>query len=348
MVIPKFREEKDAIPIEKFTIDCSSYNLGPSPDAEIKDRMEEMYDKMGVVRLTNTGLTEVDHMKNYAQVVVKEPMEYEGGANPREGIQKNVYEVGAPNDAWLHYHHEMAYNEHSMENIAFASVKAPVGKGDTYLSENLMVTDYLMETDFGKKLKELGVCYIRCMTDREAYKGEGWAQGRPVYNHWQLSLGAETPEEAEAKANECGLGVEWIQDPMMDNSHRYMKTKYVADAFEYCPHNGRNVLYSSIADHSMWFDTWQGMDTVPPAKRPLHMTFGDGTPFTVEELRLWTSLYDRGGIRIQWQKGDIAAFCNYRFAHGRPAFDLLPYEERQIAVMLGKKFQRVGAVEGAW
>lgn len=78
------------------------------------------------------------------------------------------------------------------------------------------------------------------------------------------------------------------------------------------------------------------------------MTFGDGSPFSVEELRLWTGLYDRGGIKVPWQMGDIVAFCNYRFAHGRPAFDLLPHEQREVGVILGKKFQRVGAVEGAW
>jgi len=348
LVIPKFREDKDAVPLEKFTIDCSTRKLGPEPPSELKEQMEELYNDLGVVRLTNTGLTEMDHMRNYGQVIVKEQMKYEGGANPRHGITTNVYEVGAPTDSWLHYHHEMAYNQHSMENLAFSSIKSPVGKGDTYLSENLMVTDWLLETDFGKKLKDLGVIYIRCLTDRDAYKGQGWAEGRPVYNHWQLSFGVETPEEAEVKAAECGLGVEWMTDPLMEDSKRYMKTTFVTSAFEYCPAVGRNVLYSSIADHNMWFDTWQGVATVDPVKRPLQMTFGDGTPFTLEELRQWTALYDRGGIRVQWTEGDVVAFCNYRFAHGRPAFDLLPGEERQIGVMLGKKFQRIGPVEDAW
>lgn len=347
-VIPYFREKHDAVPLEKFTIDCSPYKLGSSDDADLAERMEELYKDMGVVRLVNTRLSEVDDMRKYAQVVIQEQMNYEGGANPREGIATNVYEVGAPHDAWLHYRHEMAYNQHSMENLAFCSLKAPVGKGDSYLSENLLVTDELMNTDLGRKLKDLGVCYIRCLIDREAYQGQGWQEGQAVYNHWQLSFGVETPEEAETKAHECGLSVEWITDPLKETSKRYMKTKYITSAFEYCPAVGRNVLFSSIADHNMWFDTWRGVDTVPPEKRPLQMTFGDGSPFTVDELRAWTALYDKGGIRVRWQTGDILAFCNYRFAHGRPAFDLRPWEERQIGVILGKKFQRVGARLDAW
>jgi len=347
-VIPHFREETDFVPVEKFTIDCSEYKLDSTPDPELRERMEEMYKDVGVVRLTNTRLRDVEHMKNYASVIVKEPMPYEGGANPREGIANNVFEVGAPNDAWLHYHHEMAYNNHSMENLAFCSVKTPLGKGDTYLSENTSVTEDILATEFGRKLKDLGVRYVRCMTDKEAYDGQGWAQGKAVYNHWQLSMGANDPEQAKANAEECGLSVEWVTDPLMPDSHRYMKTSFVTSAFEYCPHVDRNVLFSSIADHNMWFDSWQGVDQVPPAKRPLQMTFGDGSPITLDELRLWTKLYAKGGTRVQWEVGDILAFCNYRFAHGRPAFDLRPYEERQVGVMLGKKFQRVGQLPDAW
>lgn len=347
-VIPHFREEKDFVPLEKFTIDCSEYEPDIAPSPELEERMQDMYKTVGAVRLTNTRLKDITAMNNYGRVIVKSPMKYEGGANPREGIAPNVYEVGAPSDSWLHYHHEMAYNQHSMENLAFCSIKAPLGKGDTYLSENISVTDELLKTELGRKLKDLGVIYIRCLTDSEAYKGQGWRHGQAVYNHWQLSFNVNTTEEAEAAAAECGLSTEWIQDPLNDESKRYLKTTFHTSAFEYCPASERNVLFSSIADHNMWFDTWQGVASVPPEKRPLQMTFGDGSPFTVDELRLWTSLYARGGTRVQWQTGDIVAFCNRRFAHGRPAFDLRPWEERQVGVMLGQKFQRVGAVEGAW
>jgi len=347
-VIPSFRDGQDKVPPEQFTIDCSRFPSTPEPVEELVERMKQTFDSAGVVRLTNTGLTDVNHMKTYADVVVKDQMTYEGGANPRQDLIANVYDVGAPHNAWLHYHHEMAYNQHSMKNLAFCSIKAPAGKGDTYLSENISVTDELLKTDFGQKLKDRGVCYIRCLTDKQAYEGEGWMEGRPVYNHWQTSFGTDCPVEAETKARSCGLDIEWVSDPLKPESDRYMKTKLVISAFEYCPAVDRNVLFSSIADHNMWFDTWQGVAEVEPSKRPLQMTFGDGSPISVDELKLWVHLYDRGGIRVQWQTGDVVAFCNYRYAHGRPAFELNSWEERQIGVMLGEKFDRVGVVEGAW
>lgn len=350
-VIPRFREEKDFLPTEEFTIDCRDYAPDTTPCAELVERMENLFKDKGVVRLTNTGLMEVGSMKSYANAIVKKQMVYEGGANPRNAVDQknpNVFEVGAPHDAWLHYHHEMAYNQFSMKNLAFCSVKAPQGKGDSYLSENVSVTEDLLSTEFGQKLKDKGVCYIRCLTDREAYAGEGWRQNRPVYNHWQQSFGVDTTDEAEAKAHECGLTTEWVTDPLKEESKRYLRTKLVTDAFEYCPDIDRNVLFSSIADHGMWFDTWQGMSNIPLEKRPLSMTFGDGTPFTLDELRQWVHAYDKAGIRVRWQVGDVLAFCNYRYAHGRPAFDLQKWEEREIGVILGEKFQRVGALPNAW
>jgi hypothetical protein len=348
-IVPKFWTGKDAVPRDRFTIDCSPYRPEETPCPELKDRMQKTFKEQGACLLKNTRLKDPVHMSNYAQAMINNGMKtYQGGANPREGIIDNVFEVGAPGDAWLHYHHEMAYNKHSMKNLAFCSLKAPFMKGDTYLSENLQVTEELLATDFGRKLKEHGVTYIRCLTDKEAYEGQGWMDGRAVYNHWQTSFGVKTLAEAEEAAAQCGLKVEWVTDPLMESSKRYMKTSLTISAFEYCPSVGRNVLYSSIADHNMWFDTWQGVAEVDPEKRPLQMTFGDGSPISIEELRQWVGAYDRGGVRVQWEQGDIVAFCNYRYAHGRPAYHLNPWEVRQIGVVLGEKFHRIGAAEHAW
>lgn len=83
----------------------------------------------------------------------------------------------------------------------------------------------------------------------------------------------------------------------------------------------------------MRFDTRKGVAEVPPERWPLQMTFGDGSPFSLGELRHRVNLYDRSGIRIRWQTCDIAAFCNLCCAHGRPAFELHPGEEREIGVI---------------
>ena len=41
-------------------------------------------------------------------------------------------------------------------------------------------TDDILATEFGQKLKNKGICYIRCLTNKERY-----ANMDGVYNHWQ-------------------------------------------------------------------------------------------------------------------------------------------------------------------
>lgn len=49
------------------------------------------------------------------------------------------------------------------------------------MSDQVGVTDELLLTELGQKLKERGICYHRNLTDAEGYKGESEAT---VYNHW--------------------------------------------------------------------------------------------------------------------------------------------------------------------
>lgn len=47
-------------------------------------------------------------------------------------------------------------------------------------------------------------------------------------------------------------------------------------------------------------------------------------------------VYDAYGMPIKWTVGDVLVICNYRWAHGRPAFTLNEGEERTLGVVLGK------------
>jgi len=76
-------------------------------------------------------------------------MEYKGGANDRNVIEKNVYDVGAPMKSWLHHQHEMAYITKSASKLGFCCKKGCGPKGSTYLSDNISVTDELMKTELG-------------------------------------------------------------------------------------------------------------------------------------------------------------------------------------------------------
>jgi len=325
----------------RYVIDAREFDLPADlePGSPLADRMRATYDRAGIVLVTHTGLTDLASMRALAEVVLPDGMDYAGGANARRRIEPNVYEVGAPLAAWLHYHHEMAYVGRSTSAIGFlCNAALPAGRGRTFVSDSVAATDALLATDFGQRLVERGLCYHRNLTDRDAFVGR---VEDGVYNHWQQSFGTDDPDEAIARAEALGLEAEWGPD-------RMLRTRYHAPAFEYFATLDRNVLFSSVADHGMWFDTWPLVQHLPYAERPLDLTYGDGVPFTRDELLQYIVAYDRFGTPIDWNVGDVAVLCNYRFAHGRPGIELRPGERRELGVVLGAEVDRVGVRHDRW
>lgn len=352
-VVPAFWRGREAVDRGRYMIDCRNYDMSRHPDAipELKGKILNTYRSVGLVLLRNTGLqNNLEQMGIWANLLEGDAAKYEGGANSRGEITKNVYDVGAPNEAYLHYHHEMAYVKQSVRYLGFCASKVikPTAeepyRGMTFLSENIGVTKDVLKTAFGQKLKDKGICYIRCLTDAEA------GTTPEVYNHWQTSFGTNDPAEAERLARQKGLVFEW-------GPGRYLRTKYYVSGFEYFDQVDSNLLYSAIADHGSWFDTWPGVTELPdlesfetatPEQKPLKITFGDDSPMTRDDLETFADVYDEHGFPLAWQEGDVAIVCNYRFAHGRPGFRLQPGEERVLGVCLGGMFDRVGEADGKW
>lgn len=343
VVEPHWWTGSPAIDRSVYEIDARDYDLArevADPQGALATRMRDTFDHVGLVHVVNTGLTDHGDMRALAKFVLDAEMPYRAGANPRDVLAPNVYEIGAPLSAWLHYHHEMAYVGTSTRMLGFLckqALEAP-RRGATYVADNVRATEAILETDLGRKLAELGVCYRRDLTDREAFAGR---EPIGVYNHWQQSLGTDDPDEAQALAHEQGLLAEWGPD-------RLLRTRYYTSAFEYFAHLDRNLLYCSVADHYPWFDSWPLVEHLPPRERPLWMTYGDDSDFTDDDVRTFIDVYDRFGTPIDWRVGDIAVVCNYRFAHGRPAIHLADGEQRELGVLLGEPFDRVGAVPGKW
>ena len=337
IILPEWWNGTPAIPRDRYELDAGG-RADLDPAGDLAGEMRRVYDEIGLVHVRNTGLSSLADMRDLARHCLPEEMGYEGGSNPRQALEANVFEVGAPLTAHLHYHHEMAYVSKSTRALAFLCREALPDRGATYFSDGVASTDYMLSSELGQKLKDLGVCYHRSLTDRESFAGRLEVG---VYNHWQLSMGTDDPDEAETYARERGLITDWGPD-------RLLRTRYYCDAFEYDPVTDRNLFYCSVADHGMWFDGWPLVMHLPHHERPLHMTFGDDSEFSRDELQEMVSHYDRFGIKVDWRQGDVAVFDNFRFAHGRPGIALGESEARQIGVMLGPKYERVGQLPDKW
>lgn len=347
VVIPRWWSGSYVIDPSRFVVDGQGKLTKEDlhSNSLIGQEMKAKYDDVGVIHVVNTGLTDMKDQRELARIIMGPETEYEGGANPRGRASDlgNVYDIGAPLTAHLHYHHEMTYKSHSITKLGLLC-KHAVNRGDvgwSYVSDSVQAHDYIMQTELGQKLKDKGLCFIRRMTDANA-TSQG-ASG--VYNHWQSSWMTQDPDEAEAAAKAQGLQVEWILD---GKNGRMMQTRYYKSAFEYIDFLDRNIMVTSIADDGEWFDSWPGIQDIPQEQRPLEMFFGDDSPFTLEEKQEWTDVYDTFGIPIPWNSGDVAVVCNMRFAHGRPAIELLPGEKRELGVMLGPFFERQETKPGKW
>lgn len=347
---------------EQHVIDCADLDM-KTLDEDLVKKAQQMFKENGVVMFKNTGLDSTPDMEQWALAILDGKMKYEGGSNSRRSIKeegqevaKNVYDTGAPSSAHLHYHHEMAYIPKSVEKIGFCCIKnTNPSKGWTWVTDEKAHTKWILSTKFGQNLKEKGVCYVRCLTNKKAYEGgeKTWngIDEIGVYNHWQQSFGVETREECEEKLKALGPQFQWTW-----GAKDYLVTRFYVDAYEKLNEDGLNYLYASVADDSIWFDAWHGVSHLPtmdePAQatafqRPLKLTFGDMTEFSREELMEFVEGYDKFGYPIKWEKGDIAIICNYRWAHGRPEYFLEEGEERELGVILGPQYDRQGQI-GEW
>jgi len=366
MIKPKFWTGKPSWDANKIQIDCSKMDLNKytltyrdgtkSMDQHapmiqaLKEQILQTFNEQGVVHLKNTGFSKAVDLRAVMDIANIKSMKYEGGANMRPTVQgeqqHSVYETGAPLNAHLHYHHEMAYVKESTKWIGFMCMeqtKDPFN-GATYISHQEKTTEEILNSKLGQKLKDKGVCYVRKLPDKKFFDDNDLDRSI-VYNYWQTSMLTEDPEEAESIARKKGLEVEWQMSPIFG---RYMVTKYYIDTFEFCPYTDKNILYASIADDYMWFDTWPGVVALPHEERPLKLNFGDDSVMTREEKQEFTDVYDNHGMPISWEQGDVAMLCNFRTAHGRPALNIKKNERRELGVVLGDIYERQGQVEGKW
>ena len=297
---------------------------------------------------STTGLTDLVDMRSVAKLIIDSEMPYDGGANPRDNIAPNVYEIGAPLAAWLHYHHEMAYVRPAVPASSASSPRMCClnrGQETTASAEaqhscpipseqprNSSVP--LSARNSRNSASAITATSPIAMSSQTRPSSACTTTGR---NHSTLT----TPNLAASRARDQRLAVEWGPD-------RLLKTRFYCSAFEYFDHLDRNVLYSSLADHGMWFDTWPLVQHLPYQERPLHMTFGDDSEISPEEIQEWVDLYDEFGMPINWRTGDVGVICNYRWAHGRPGIHLNDGEVRKLGVVLGDQYDRVGVRTDKW
>jgi amino acid adenylation domain-containing protein len=239
----------------------------------------------------------------------------ENGEHPRQSVSGNIYTpVFYPADQHLLWHNENSFNHRWPLKIMFCCMRAPEQGGETPIVDSRQVYERL-DPEIQRAFREKQIMYSR-----------NYGQG--VGLDWETVFNTSDRSEAESKAAEQRLTLEWKEDGKL-------RTRCIRPA----------VIAHPVTGELSWFNQAQHWHTscLDPATRasiesvfreedlPRQCYFGDGTPIPDEMMREVLATYAELEVCFPWQKGDIMLIDNVLAAHGRNAF----VGERKILVAMG-------------
>ena len=322
-----FGDNSHALNMKDYMLDCQTFDNQASLTSAIRTQWHEQ----GIIVLKNTGMQNLHELQSWAEVLFEDFTTYDGGSAPRDKWSDTVFQLGdAPATIDLCYHNEGCYLPKYPCCFVIGSLKCPAEGGKTLIADNEKTTAALLETPVGQALTVKGMRYVRRMTDKYAA-----ASDELPYKHWQDVLYVDTRETAEAYIKTQGWDFEWL-------ANGTLRTSYCVDAYEYHEQLGKSLFFAGLASHASFFDQWSPFNSLPDEKRPLNMTFCDGTAFKEEEIRQLYDAYNSASLALNWHQADLALLDNLRWAHARPSYTLKPNEERVMGVTMGIMKERLG------
>jgi hypothetical protein len=323
--VPPFGQQDFALDAADYLIDCAGID---EPDA-IADTILAQWQGRGLVILKNTGMTHLRELKRWAELLFDDFAAYAGGSAPRDKWSDQVFGLDdAPSTIDLCFHNEGCYLPEYPGCFAIGSIACPREGGYTLVADNEAATDILMQTPVGQRLREQGVRYIRLMQDKTAVGVQG-------YKSWQDTFLTEDRAEVEAMVRANGWDFDWLPKGTLRTSHR-------VEAYEYHEGLGRSLFFAGLASHAAFFDQWPAYSGLPDEERPLNMTHGDGSAFSIDEIAQVYAAYNSASLALDWKRMDLALLDNLRWAHARPAFHLEAGEQRLLGVAMGMMKKRLG------
>ena len=228
---------------------------------------------------------------------------YAGGASPRSGIKGRVMEATKlePNFD-LPLHQEMAYmRQHPRLLAFFCRVAAETGGGTTIADMRKVSTS--LSPELLQKFERLGVRYIRNLLSPDIHD----ERSNPIYGHmdWKTNFGTDDRGEVEAICRERSLQPEWLPDGSLNmyNDLPGVITHPVTHNLLYF-----NQGHAQVSDRRvLGDDKWTRLERIYSDQyvRPFNATFGDGSPFSEDELTEIYDAFDTAKIAFPWRPGDV-------------------------------------------
>ncbi|GAA4035976.1 TauD/TfdA family dioxygenase [Parerythrobacter jejuensis] len=220
----------------------------------------------------------------------------------RVNVTERVFTANeAPPETSIYLHHEMAQTPVYPAMLFFYCEVAPDEGGATPICRSDWVLDAMEAKNPGQveEFASKGVRYTNVMPGAD---DAGSGQGRS----WRSTLSSETRDGAEARLATLGYDWEWCAEDSL------RVTTPVLPAIRDVGGGRRSFFNQLIAAFRGWSDSRND-----PAKS---ITFGDGTPISVEQMADVIAIADELSFDIAWHAGDVALVDNYLVMHGRRPF----------------------------
>jgi hypothetical protein len=207
----------------------------------------------------------------------------------------------APADITIHFHHEMAQTPIFPSKIFFfCEIPAEAG-GQTPLCRSDLLFEQLSGKcpQFTRDCEDKGLRYRNVMpSSDDAQSGMG--------RSWQSTLGATSPEQAEARLAALDYTWEWLPDGCLAAMTPVLPAVRELD-------NGKKSFFNQlIAAFLGWKDARND-----PSKA---ITFGDGQPLDTSAVKIAAELAEQLTFDVPWQSGDVTLVDNFRVMHARRTF----------------------------
>ncbi|CAO3452553.1 TauD/TfdA family dioxygenase [Azospirillum sp.] len=286
-----------------------------------KDRIEKLVTEHGAVLLRGFDVREPEQFFDIISQISTEILNYSERSSPRHAVSDRVYtSTDHPPDQNIELHAEQSYTLNWPCFICFFCHTKPGTGGNTPIADNRRILSRLPKS-LVERFEAHGILYQRTYTP-----GLGVS--------WQTAFQTEEPAQVEAFCKERDIDFHW-------DAEGRLKTRQYRSAFQHHPVTGEKLWFN----HALFFHvtslephiTEALIEAVGYENVPTNTFFGNGEPFSPEDLAAMRQAVAAEKRSFDWVKGDVLILDNMICQHGRDPFS----GQRRIYTLMARPYQSI-------
>ena len=262
----------------------------------------------GALLLRGFGVTCAHEFARFVRLFSgKEPLDYLGGASPRNKLEGGVYtSTEYPSRLTLSSHNELSYTYRWPAHLFFCCVVAPARGGETPLADSRVILKSI-DPEIVERFRRKRIMYVRNLSGVE---GSGYS--------WQEAFETREREAVEEFCRAGGISFGWREDGGLRLSEVRPATAEHAQTGEEVWFNQAEGFHPSALDP----ETYRALISHGPEEEfRLNSYYGDGSPLEPAALAHVREVVRRESVLVPWRAGDVLVVDNLLACHGRMPFE---------------------------